>query len=232
MTQDVNNTQNNNTDQTLIAAGLLSQQPVTLSVATPEYSYSPLTRRYRDISTGKFVKATEVRAAVDQVILGAKASIQDLALSLQAGKLTLAEWQVQTAQALKTLHVASAVAANGGFANMSQADYGFTGNLIKQQYQFLQQFANDIASGKQKLDGTLLNRVNLYVEAARGTFEDMARRVAKIGGLTEERRILGPADHCSDCTTDANKSWQPIGTLPRIGDSICLSNCHCTFDFR
>jgi hypothetical protein len=88
------------------------------------------------------------------VIDGYQADVVAIASKLQAGELSLAEWQLQTAQALKALHVATAVAANGGFNNMSQSDYGFVGSLVKKQYAYLRDFAGDIASGKQLVAGS------------------------------------------------------------------------------
>lgn len=202
------------------------------SVLLPEYSYDERTGRYRDISTGRFVPATDIRAAVDTVIANNSKAVLDLAGKLQTGSISLADWQLQTAQRLKTLHVATAIAGRGGFASMTSSDYGFLGNLIKAQYQYLNQFANDIASGKQPLNGQFVTRVNLYVQATRGTFEDVKRWEATNQGNTQERRILGVADHCDSCTSASAKGWQPIGTLPRIGESLCKTNCKCSFEYK
>ena len=73
----------------------------------------------------------------------------------------------------------------------------------------------------------------MYGQAPRGTFEEMRRRYERTSnGMTLERRILGAADHCDDCLEAAALGWQPIGTLPAIGDSRCMTNCHCEFDYR
>lgn len=203
-------------------------------VATALFLYDPARRLYKSLRTGRYLTVKEVRAVVDAVIDGYQADIVAIAARLQAGELGLSEWQVQTAQAIKALHVATAVAANGGFNNMSPADWGYVGSAVKKQYAFLQGFADDIASGKQLVQsGSLLARTKLYAQAARGTYTQMERRREKFAGQTEERRVLGAADHCPDCVALANKGWQPIGTLPAIGqDSICLANCHCEFDYQ
>lgn len=196
-----------------------------------QYTYDPRSRRYRDISTGQFVTAKSVRTAVDTIIDAETVKIRDIAQRLIDGQINLAEWQIQTTALLKTLHVAMGIAANGGLENTSNADLGFIGSLIKKQYEFLRNFARDIKQGTQPLDGTLLARAELYTQSARGTYEDVIARSARNGGSTQEKSILGSADHCGDCVSEAAKGWSPIGSLIPIGQRQCLANCHCSMSY-
>jgi hypothetical protein len=198
------------------------------------FTYDPRSRRYREVSSGRYITAREVRAAVDAVIESYQSEVLALAARLQQGGLTLSEWQVQTAQSIKALHVATAAAANGGFNNMAPADWGYVGSLVKRQYQYLRGFAADIASGKQLVQsGGFTSRVKLYAQAARSSFEAVQRRAAKFGGALEERREIGAADHCGPCVELAGRGWVEIGTLPMIGEATpCLVNCHCSFEYR
>jgi hypothetical protein len=52
-------------------------------------------------------------------------------------------------------------------------------------------------------------------------------------GLRYERRILGhpKTHHCEDCPPLAALGWQPIGTLPRIGETECGGMCLCRFEY-
>jgi hypothetical protein len=34
------------------------------------------------------------------------------------------------------------------------------------------------------------------------------------------------------CIEEAQKGWQPIGTLSVVGSRTCLSNCRCSFSYR
>lgn len=195
------------------------------------YGYDPRSLRYRDLVNGQYVASAQVRAAIDSVINAETVKVRGLAESLLAGKLSLADWQVQMAAQLKQLYVAAGIVANGGIASMSQADYGYLGSLIKKQYQYLQNFASEIASGKQPLDGTLAARAALYTEAARALYEDARGRAAQLAGLDLERSVLGIADHCSGCLDAADQGWQPIGTVTPIGERNCLARCHCTMEY-
>ena len=53
------------------------------------------------------------------------------------------------------------------------------------------------------------------------------------GQFKFERRVLGTpkTEHCEDCPPLADLGWQPIGTLPEIGDSACGSLCLCHFRY-
>ena len=196
------------------------------------YTYNPRSRRYTDRVSGRFVSAKDVRAAVDMIIDAETAKIRNVAQQLVDGQINLAEWQIQTTAILKSLHVAMGIAANGGFQNMSQADLGYVGSLIKKQYKFLRSFAKQIKNGSQALDGTLVSRSALYTQAARGTYEDVSGRAAKNSGSTQEKSVLGAADHCSDCVGEAAKGWSPIGSLMPIGQRQCSGNCRCTFEYK
>ncbi|SRR5579875_3148483 len=198
----------------------------------PNYLYDPRSRRYRNVESGQYVPAAQVRAAIDTLIDAQTAKARALSERLVNGEIHLAEWQAQMASELKALYVAVGVAARGGFANTTQSDYGFIGSLIKKQYQFLRAFAEQIASGQQPLDGTLVARAALYAQAARGLYETVAQWKAKQAGATQEKSVLHPADHCADCTGEAAKGWQPIGSLIPIGQRQCRTNCKCSFIYQ
>ena len=91
------------------------------------FGYNPQARRYKDRQTGRFVSAKDVRSAVDAAIDKETSKMRAIAQQLVDGKINLAEWQLQTAALLKNLHVAMALAANGGLANTSNADLGYIG---------------------------------------------------------------------------------------------------------
>jgi hypothetical protein len=197
-----------------------------------EYTYDVISRRYRNVSTGRYVPATEVRAAVDRVIDVEETNFTSAASQLLAGQITLADFQRQTAVNIKALHTATGIAGNGGINNMGPDDIAHIEDLINRQYVFLRNMGNDIEMGTQPMDGRLLARVRLYAHAARGTYEDVVRRLARIGGVLQERRILGVADHCIGCLQEYQLGWQPIGTLKDIGDTPCRTLCRCHFIFK
>lgn len=160
-------------------------------------------------------------------------NLKDLARRLIDGQISIADWQAEMRGMIRTIHREATAIALGGMENVTQSMWGYEGSLVKKQYRFLDGFAADIAANpEQWLNGRLYERMRLYSQAEWGTFEAVLKRQAQMEGKTEERRVLGQADHCPDCVDYAKRGWQPIGTLPPIGDSVCVTNCHCIFEYR
>ncbi|OJW05785.1 MAG: hypothetical protein BGO39_04995 [Chloroflexi bacterium 54-19] len=209
-----------------------ARQPnLSVHPVAPQYRYNLASRRYVDAG-GRFVSGERVRQAVDQVVVRSNDQIQTTSRRLQSGEISLAQWQSQMMQQMKVLHVANGLAGLGGSKLASQADYGYIGQLVKQQYQYLNQFAKDIATGVQLLDKSFPSRVKLYAEAARGTYHSVQTRAERLAGRTQAKRVLGPADHCPGCVEQAGKGWQPIEEVAPIGSQQCLTNCHCSIEFE
>ena len=207
----------------------MTQRPDTTQLS--QYQYDPRSRRYRNRATGRYLPASEVRGAVDTIIDAETRKMRNLAQSLVNGEIALSDWQMQSAALLKALHVAMGLAANGGLANTSAADLGYIASQIKQQYSYLNKMALQIRKGEQPLDGTLVSRAALYTQAGREIYENVVGRAAANAGCTQEKSVLGAADHCQDCVGEAAKGWQPIGSLIPIGQRQCLGNCHCSMQY-
>ncbi len=76
-------------------------------------------------------------------------------------------------------------------------------------------------------------RAELYANAAHQTAQKVNRiGVTGPGGVRMERRKMSPGhDHCPDCPPISHMGWQPVGTLPDIGDSECNGHCCCYFEY-
>lgn len=197
------------------------------------YLWLPGRNVYRNAETGRFVSWDTVRRDLDSYISAKNTQLDSLTRSLQQGRISLPEWQSQMRTTLKDMHANAAMVARGGRNQMTPADWGKVGAQLKAQYKRLDQFAMDIFTGKQRLDGRMLRRAQMYGEAVRSTHQEMRRRMmAQLGREMLERRILGIAEHCPDCLDYAARGWQPLGTLPPIGESQCLTHCRCHFEFR
>lgn len=189
--------------------------------------------RYYDMDTGRFVSFSSVRDALESVMDYHALQMNALAEKLQAGEISLAAWQRGMMENIKGSHVAAIAAANGGWAQVSQSQWGAAGQQIREQYDYLRNFAAQIASGEQPLDGRFLVRTDMYGDAARDTFEDSRGRLMVTEGFEEESAVLEPGvDHCDGCLERHSEGWQPIGTLLPIGDAECTVRCHCTLIYR
>lgn len=208
--------------------------PATIAAVKTRYTYNARAMRYRDSRTGRYVAATKVKRAVDTVVRSASNDMRALARQLANREITLAKWQGDFAAALKSLHVASAIAGAGGLANMSARDYGTVGARLRFEYERLEQFAQALAR-REFTWGELRARVEMYCAAGHVSHEDARFNSAKDVAMTHEYNRLGRREkHCKTgngrvgCLDLTEAGVVPIGTLPRPGDRRCLSRCGCT----
>jgi len=156
-----------------------------------------------------------------------------LAAALKDGSISLWEWTAQMRALIVQEQNTAMMLVKGGREFVTFADWGYVGSEVKKQYAFLDKFAQDILNDPMKWStGRLDNRMNLYRESGYAALEKFERREKIIDGFDEEISILGEADHCEDCLDRAGIGWQPIGTLPEIGDSVCNMKCKCHFEYR
>jgi hypothetical protein len=200
-------------------------------MADPGFRYNARAYSYVD-PQGRFLSRAQVRDTLDNALANNGLVMRDLTQQLRDGKIRLADWQTAVAREVKNVHLYSTAAAKGGWANMTPADYARAGQRIEAQYRFLRGFAEDVASGKQPLNGAALSRAVMYSEAGRNTFHHVERQEMEIRGMTEERSVIHPADSCEDCIEQDEAGWQPIGEAVPIGERQCLTRCRCTMDYR
>lgn len=212
------------------------QHPDDINPVQPRgsvYRWDERVKQYRNVQTGKFVKRQEVRAALDKMLDEAKEDAISLARDLQEGNITTSRWQAEMRDLMRNVHTAAGASAKGGWAQMTPSDWGFIGSELKREYQFLQNFAEQVSNEDIPLDGRFVTRAGLYGESARTTYHEVEKRDMFNSGFTEERSILDPAaNHCSECLDMADRGWVPVNTLIPIGARICLGKCKCTMIYR
>lgn len=195
------------------------------------YTWDARSGRYRG-SDGRFLAGKVVRDAVDNLADLSSSRMAALSQRLLDGTLSLADWQAQMMAEAKAAHVAAGIAAHGGRPQMAPADWGTIGNRLRAEYGYLRTFAEQIADGRQPLDGRLVARARQYGQSARATYEAIRLRDDRVRGMTVERNILAGRDHCSQCPELTARGWVPIGSLPRIGSRQCRGNDRCRIERR
>lgn len=195
------------------------------------YRWNPTLKRYI-APNGRIVSAAQVRSALDDALRAMDGKARDLAAQLRSGAISLASFEREMRTLIKDVQLYGAAAAAGGWAQLDQSALGRVGSLTRIQYDYLHGFVQDVATGTQRLDGTLTVRASLYAQQGRRTFyKQMAVEMEEIGH-DEERSIRHASDSCDGCIDAADQGWQPIGTLPEIGERDCLSRCKCTKEYR
>lgn len=204
----------------------------------PRYVYVANVGRFRDTATGRFISEQTVMDIMqDRIDDGFDRMESFLAEIVDAdSEAALADWQQAMAIELRNMHYQMTLMGAGGISNVTPADYGRLGYTLREEYGYLQNFANDIAAGNLS-EGQIRARMELYANKIWYSFwVAKTEAMKRSAGATHEARELDPqAEHCTThngkegCVELAAKGIQPIGTLPNPGDGStpCLSNDKC-----
>ena len=199
------------------------------------YRWEPdagISGRYRDTRTGRFVPAATVRRELDTYIDASDDAARALARMLRDREISLADAEILFRREIKRVHLNSVAMARGGWANLPPADYGLAGQRIRYNYGKARDMFAQIAAGKQRLDGTLDQRMSLYVSAGRNTFYRSKHAQFKVDGPTHVRSIRHARDSCLECVSLDRKVFavnDPAYKMP--GQRICLTRCRCSEEY-
>jgi len=209
--------------------GMLEAQPYELGEDSDWY-WSQTDRQYIDKNDNKvpwtviggLVVALMVGNKLSSVTYGGLSTYGQLAEGLKSGVLSVADWKAGM-QSLVTMGQQTGIlVSNGGVEFMTNSDWSYVNSQIEKQFKFLDGFAKDITDNPEKwMNGRLDNRMRLYQESAYSAYQNGLRREAALGGMDEERRVLGVADHCFIAGTMVNTPTgeRPIESL-NIGDEV------------
>lgn len=192
----------------------------------PSFRFDDVVGRFRGRS-GRFLASSTIRGYLDRALDNHARAIVDLTEQLRSRSLTLGQWERAMRVELKHIHVYSATLAKGGRMQLSQADFGRIGRELRDQYEFLKGFADEIESGKQPVDGRLGARAKLYAQSGRSTFHSVERAEMERRGWDLEENVLAASEHCGGCLAETARGRVPIGTLTPIGQRTCRTNDRC-----
>jgi hypothetical protein len=187
--------------------------------------------RFTD-ARGRFVSPAAVRAIVDDIADAASERMARASERLLSGEISLGAWQAEMQAAIKLSHVAAAVLAHGGALQMTSARWGAIGPVVRSEYRYLRDFAEQIADGRQPLNGMLTARARQYGQAGRVTFERTYGAEQRGRGYQSCRNVLHAGESCSECKAQTARGWVETGTLVPIGQRICRGNCRCSVEYR
>lgn len=201
-----------------------------MSDMLPGFTFDRTSHRYRDLSTGRYVARERITQLLDTQVQATTERLSALTTAAHEGVIGPAVYVQQMRTELRRLTLQNAALGAGGFDKLTQSDYGRVGRQLRDEYTRLVNFADQMNKGKVTLPQAL-NRADMYAGTARVQFwETEAAHVepSEPGMVVLERRLLGVAEHCEDCTQYYDQGWQPLGVLPEPGqESACMSNCKC-----
>ncbi len=199
------------------------------------WNWDDVSRRYRDTSTGRYIGSRQMLTLRNGYIEAKKAEVDRLARKLANGDIDIQRWTLDMRSSIKDAFIDEYCLAFGGRNNMTQANWGQLGHMLRDQYGYLQRFAGDIQAGKMS-EGQIKVRSEMYIDAATQAYErghseglGLPRLPAYPGdGQTQCRANcqcawdiqdsgnqwdctwkLGVAEHCPDCV-DNSQRWAPL----------------------
>jgi hypothetical protein len=171
-----------------------------------------------------------------QLLADVGADLRETTASMASGQIGVEEWGGIVLETLAHGHAQAAYLGRvraGDGAPFDQDDERFGALVAQEEQPFLQGFAADLAAGRyQGEDGGFDHaaagkRLALYVARLHGTANEALALTA--GDEEAWTWTRGKKDSCASCVTlEANSPYSGLPpTLPRMGQTECLSNCGC-----
>jgi hypothetical protein len=201
------------------------------------YWWDELVGRYRD-KGGRFVGRDTVYAYVNQSLNISSNVSQALSSWVYDGNISVNDWKLAMRAEIKDEYIRQYLSFAGGRYNMTQADWGSIGGMLKEQYKYLDGFANDIASGDMT-EAQIAARAQMYINSAREGRERAREKSALKADYDEVYwEVNGALENCGGCIEFNQMSWQLIEdnpykeAYPGSGDTVCLTNCGCQLVYK
>jgi len=194
---------------------------------------------WRYVGSNYRVPASRVRWGVLRLSRYSEGQMRELTVRLVNGEISRQQWYDTMRKMMKDEYRASYLASIGGRANYTQSEISKFGWRMRPHYRWLNNFLDELYSGKQALNGRAVIRAGMYGRAGNVIYQNQLLRVAQENGMNEAKRVLGPTEnHCHDtnnrpgCIELAAQGWVAIDLAVEIGDASCFSFCLCSFKFR
>jgi len=156
----------------------------------------------------------------------------DLAEQLYTGEISIGQWQETFKDQMRQFYASSAAIGKGGWDNMTNQDWGRLGPVMKEQYRYLQGFADHIDNNRDTISLKYIkSRAKLYGEGgaygaaliqAGVTFTDKLPWIPRDGSTECLNRC-----HChwSNAIVERQREWMLIKSTWRLGEADHCSTC-------
>ncbi len=125
------------------------------------------------------------------------------------------------------------ILATGGKERTGLNSYGIAGRHLRQEYQYLNNFAHALANGELS-EKQALFRAKLYSQSTVQTYYDAYHYNKIREGFKTAWRSLDPmAQHCNNCPTYRTNGYVDIKkVVPKGAKCQCRGNCRCQVRYR
>lgn len=179
------------------------------------------------------VPESQLNRVVEKFAANCRNEMRDLTAQYVNGEITQENWYTSMRTMMRVSYRTSVTLANGGPDSMTPSSWGSFGAEMRKQYAYLDNFKDELVTGKQALNGSAVRRAGMYGDANYAQYQNWKlKQEMRAGFALEARRVLHPAEHCDDCLEYAERGWVPAAECPPIGNSQCRTNCKCTIQTR
>jgi hypothetical protein len=133
-----------------------------------KWLYDPKKKTYVD-DAGRAVRPSTLISLRDDYLDDASILIDTYAANLESGAMTLGQFEEEMRLRLKRAYISEYVLGRGGRDQMTQADWGRVGNMLRGQYGYLRKYLDDLAAEGESR-GTAANRARNFLGSARQSF--------------------------------------------------------------
>ena len=179
----------------------MTQTDAIETVKKGDWVWNQLTKRYRNAKTQKTVSSNTVLRLRDDFIDLKRDTFSDLTDNLINSRITVQEWILDMRKRVRDVHAAQYMLARGGRNAMFQTDLDALAEIIKDQFDFLQKFGEEVRAGKLSAS-QISARSELYMESSTRAHEQ-----AKAASFDIE-----------------------LPEYPADGNQICKARCRCRWE--
>jgi hypothetical protein len=128
----------------------------------------------------------------------------DLAERMYVGDISIGQWEEQMKKAIRELHTSVAAIGKGGWDQMTPADWGRLGPILKEQYKYLHRFAQYISDNRDTISISAIKaRAHLYGNAGNNTAYTI-----EAGHVLEKKLPWIPGDGSTECLVGCRCRWE------------------------
>ena len=199
----------------------MTQTDAIDTVKKGDWVWNQLTKRYRNSKTKKTLSSNTVLRLRDDFVDEMR-DFSKLTDDLINSRITVQEWVLEMRKRVRDVHAAQYMLARGGRNAMFQTDLDALSEIIKEQYDFLQKFGQEVRAGNLSAS-QIRSRSEMYMETATRSHEQA--KAASYDIVLPEY----PADGSQNCRARCRCRWE-INILEDKVEAYWLMNVaakHC-----
>ena len=179
----------------------MTQTDAIDTVKKGDWVWNQLTKRYRNAKTKKTVSSNTALRLRDDFVDLKRGTFSDLTDNLINSRITVQEWVHEMRKRVRDVNNAQYMLARGGRNAMFQTDLDALSEIIKDQFDYLQQFGEEVRAGKLSAK-QITARSELYIEASTRAHEQ-----AKAASF-DITLPQYPGDGNQDCKVRCRCRWE------------------------